>query len=305
MKTFQIPNTNIIGSNIIMGCMRLNNLSIPEAGRLIHTALDLGINFFDHADIYGGGECETVFAEAIQMNALIREKMIIQSKCGICDGFYDSSKKHILQSVDNILARLRTDYLDILLIHRPDALMDPVEVAEAFELLQKSGKVRNFGVSNYNPMQIKLLQKYVQQKLIINQLQLSVVHTPMIDSGMAVNMHIDQAVDREGSILAYCQLNEITIQAWSPFQKGFIEGPFFDDPKYAALHKVIRRIADKYGVTDTTIAVAWITRHPANIQVVVGTTQPKRLADCCKGSELHLTREEWYEIYQAAGNMLP
>ena len=305
MKTFQISNTNIICSNIIMGCMRLNNLSIPEAGRLIHTALDLGINFFDHADIYGNGECETVFAEAIKMNAHIRDKMIIQSKCGICDGFYDSSKKHILQSVDNILTRLRTDYLDILLIHRPDALMEPMEVAETFDLLQKSGKVRNFGVSNYNPVQIKLLQKYVHQKLIVNQLQLSVVHTPMIDSGLAVNMHIDQAIYREGSILEFCRLNEITIQAWSPFQKGFIEGPFFDDPKYAALHKVILQIADKYGVTDTTIAVAWITRHPANIQVVVGTTQPKRLIDCCKGSELVLTREEWYEIYQAAGNMLP
>ena len=301
----QISNTNIVSSNIIMGCMRLNTLSIPEAGRLINTALDLGINFFDHADIYGAGECETVFAEAIQMNAQIREKMIIQSKCGICKGFYDSSKTHILNSVDKILARLKTDYLDILLLHRPDTLIEPAEVAEAFEILNKNGKVRNFGVSNYNPMQIQLLQKYVQQKLIVNQLQLSVVHTPMIDSGMAVNMHINQAIDREGSVLEFCRLNDITIQAWSPFQKGFIEGPFFDDPKYADLHKAINKIADKYGVTDTTVAVAWITRHPANIQVVVGTTQPKRMVDCCKGSELSLTREEWYELYQAAGNMLP
>ena len=305
MKTFQISNTNLNSSNIVMGCMRLNSLSIPEAGRLINTALDSGINFFDHADIYGGGECETVFAEAIQMNAQIREKMIIQSKCGICKGFYDSSKEHILLSVEKILARLKTEYLDILLIHRPDTLMEPEEVAEAFELLQKSGKVRNFGVSNYNPMQINLLQKYVSQKLVVNQLQLSVVHTPMIDSGMAVNMHIDQAVDREGSILEFCRINNITIQAWSPFQKGFIEGPFFDDPKYADLCKAINKLADKYGVTDTTIAVAWITRHPANIQVVVGTTQVQRLVDCCKGSDLPLTRKEWYELYQAAGNMLP
>ena len=305
MKTFQISNTNLISSNIVMGCMRLNSLSIPEAGRLINTALDSGINFFDHADIYGGGECETVFAEAIQMNAQIREKMIIQSKCGICKGFYDSSKEHILLSVEKILARLKTEYLDILLIHRPDTLMEPAEVAEAFELLQKSGKVRNFGVSNYNPMQINLLQKFVSQKLVVNQLQLSVVHTPMIDSGMAVNMHIDQAVDREGSILEFCRINDITIQAWSPFQKGFIEGPFFDDPKYTDLCKVINNLADKYGVTNTTIAVAWITRHPANIQVVVGTTQVQRLLDCCKGSDLPLTRNEWYELYQAAGNMLP
>ncbi|MDR0796586.1 MAG: aldo/keto reductase [Tannerella sp.] len=305
MKTIKLSNTNITGSNIIMGCMRLNSLSIPEAGRLIQTALDSGINFFDHADIYGGGECETIFAEAIQMNAQIREKMIIQSKCGICKGFYDSSKEHILRSVDKILARLKTDYLDILLIHRPDTLMEPEEVAEAFAVLLNSGKVRNFGVSNYNPMQINLLQKFVPKKLIVNQLQLSVVHTPMIDSGIAVNMHINQAVDREGSVLEFCRLNDITIQAWSPFQKGFIEGPFFDEPKYAELLKTIRGIAGKYGVSDTTVAVGWITRHPANIQVVVGTTQAQRLIDCCKGSELPLTRQEWYEIYQAAGNMLP
>jgi predicted oxidoreductase len=305
MKTFPISNTDIIGSNIIMGCMRLNNLSIPEAGVLINTALDSGINFFDHADIYGGGECETVFAEAIGMNARIREKIIIQSKCGIRKGFYDSSKEHILRSTDQILSRLKSEYLDILLIHRPDTLMEPAEMAEAFDLLHKSGKVRNFGVSNFNPMQINLLQKYTRQKLAVNQLQLSMVHTPMIDSGIAVNMHINQAVDREGSILEFCRLNDITIQAWSPFQKGFIEGPFFDDPKYADLLKTINAIAEKYSVNDTTVAVAWITRHPANIQVVAGTTQPQRLIDCCKGSDLPLTRQEWYEIYQAAGNMLP
>ena len=305
MKTFQISNTNIISSNIIMGCMRLNHLSVPEAGRLINTALDSGINFFDHADIYGNGECETVFAEAIQMNARIRDKIIIQSKCGICNGFYDSSKEHILQSVDKILKRLNTEYLDILLLHRPDTLMDPADVAETFDILRQNGKVNHFGVSNYNPMQINMLQNHVSQKLVINQLQLSVVHTPMIDSGIAVNMHIDQAVNREGSVLEFCRMNDITIQAWSPFQKGFIEGAFFDDSKYANLHQTISNIADKYSVTDTTIAVAWITRHPANIQVVVGTTQPHRLEDCCKGSELPLTRKEWYEIYQAAGNMLP
>ncbi len=305
MKTIQISNTHLTASNMIMGCMRLKNLSIPEAGTLIHTALDSGINFFDHADIYGDGICETIFAEAIQMNARIREKMIIQSKCGIRKGFYDSSKEYILQSVDAILARLKTEYLDILLLHRPDALIEPAEVAEAFEKLHRSGKLHYFGVSNYNPIQINLLQKYVSQKLIVNQLQFSVVHSPMIDSGMAVNMHVNQAIDREGSILDYCRLNDITIQAWSPFQKGFIEGPFFEDPKYAALHKVLHRIAGKYSVTDTAVAVAWITRHPANIQVVLGTTRPQRVIDCCKGSELPLTRQEWYEIYQAAGNMIP
>jgi len=305
MKTIQLSESNLTVSNIVMGCMRIAQLSNADAEKLIHTALEQGVNFFDHADIYGKGESEVRFSEAIRMNEAIREKMILQSKCGICSGFYDSSKEHILASVDGILKRLKTTYLDILLLHRPDALIEPEEVAAAFDQLASAGKVKYFGVSNYNPMQIELLQKYVSQKLIVNQLQLSVVHTPMIDSGMAVNMHIDQAVNREGSILDYCRLHSLTIQAWSPFQKGFIEGPFFEDKKYAALTGKIDQIAAEYGVTRTTVAVAWIARHPANIQVILGTTNPQRLIEGCKGSELQLTREQWYQIYKAAGNMIP
>jgi predicted oxidoreductase len=305
MKNIKIANTDISVSNIIMGCMRLNRLSKGDAEKLIRTAMDEGINFFDHADIYGKGECETLFSEAVGMNAGIRENMIIQSKCGIRSGFFDSSKEHILHSVNEILKRLRTSYLDILLLHRPDALIEPEEVADAFDALYSSGKVRYFGVSNYNPMQIKLLQKYVSQKLIVNQLQLSAAHTPMIDSGMTVNMQVDQAVNREGSVLDYCRLNEITIQAWSPFQKGFIKGPFFEDRNYAKLNEAINKMANKYQVTNTAVAVGWITRHPANIQVILGTTTPQRIIDGCKGSALPLTREEWYEIYKAAGNIVP
>lgn len=305
MKRIQLSDSSISVSNIVMGCMRISQLSNKDAGKLIHTALDEGINFFDHADIYGKGESEVRFSEAIEMNETIRAKMVLQSKCGICPGFYDSSKEHILTSVDNILKRLKTSYLDILLLHRPDALIEPEEVAAAFDLLATAGKVKCFGVSNYNPMQIELLQKYVSQKLIINQLQLSVVHTPMIDSGMAVNMHIDQAISRENSVLDYCRIHNLTIQAWSPFQKGFIEGPFFEDKKYAEVIEVIDQIATKYNVTRTTVAVGWITRHPANIQVILGTTKPERIIEGCKGSEIPLTREEWYAIYKAAGNMVP
>ena len=305
MKTIQLSDSKLSVSNIVMGCMRMAQLSNQDAGKLINTALEQGVNFFDHADIYGKGESEVRFSEAIGMNDSIREKMILQSKCGICPGFYDSSKEHILASVDSILKRLKTSYLDILLLHRPDALIEPEEVAMAFDELASAGKVKYFGVSNYNPMQIELLQKYVPRKLIVNQLQLSVVHTPMIDSGMAVNMHIDQAISRENSILDYCRIHDITIQAWSPFQKGFIEGPFFEDKKYEKLTAVIDHIASTYGVSRTTIAVAWITRHPANIQVILGTTNPQRLIEGCKGSELQLTREEWYEIYKTAGNMIP
>jgi predicted oxidoreductase len=303
-----MANTDIKSSNIIMGNMRLTQLSLTEAERLIRTAMDEGINFFDHADIYDRGRCEEIFSEAIQMNPTIRENMIIQSKCGIRspENYYDFSKEHILWSVENILKRLKTDYLDILLLHRPDPLMEPEEVAEAFSELQTSGKVRYFGVSNFNPTQIDLLQKYVPQKLVVNQLQFSICHTPMIDSGISLNMKIDQAVNRDSSILEYCRLNDITLQAWSPFQHGFFEGPFLGDlERFPELNQVIDSIAEKYGVTNTAIAVAWITRHPANIQVVLGTTNPGRMKDASKGSDIKLTREEWYQIYKAAGNIVP
>ncbi|WP_062108112.1 aldo/keto reductase [Bacillus niameyensis] len=308
MKYFPIKGTNLNVSNIVMGNMRIPQLSKTELEKLIRTAMEEGINFFDHADIYGGGESEELFADAIEMNPSTREKMILQSKCGIVskDNYFDFSKEHILKSVDGILKRLKTDYLDILLLHRPDPLMEPEEVAEAFDELHNSGKVHYFGVSNHNPMQIELLQKYVSQKLVVNQLQLSIAHTPIIDSGIAVNMNIDQSVNRDGSVLEYCRLNDITIQAWSPYQNGFFEGPFLGDlEKFPKLNEVIDRIAEKYGVTNTAIATAWITRHPANMQVVLGTTNAQRLKDACAGSEIPLTRDEWYQIYKAAGNMVP
>ncbi|MCM3112911.1 aldo/keto reductase [Lederbergia lenta] len=308
MKYNQIKNTDLSVSNIIMGNMRLPQLSVSEIEHLIRTAMEEGINFFDHADIYGGGKSEELFAEAIQMNTSIREKMILQSKCGINSkgNYFDFSKKHILSSVDGILKRLKTDYLDILLLHRPDPLMEPEEVAEAFDELHNSGKVRYFGVSNQNPAQIELLQKYNAHKLVVNQLQFSIAHTPMIDSGIALNMNTDQSINRDSSILEYCRLNDIIIQAWSPYQNGFFKGPFLGDvDNFPELNEVIDGIAENYAVTNTAIATAWITRHPANIQVVLGTTNAQRLKDACKGSEIALTREEWYQIYKAAGNIVP
>ncbi|MEH7302005.1 aldo/keto reductase [Neobacillus drentensis] len=306
MKYINIVNTDLKASNIIMGNMRLPQLSLVEAEELIRTAMDEGINFFDHADIYGKGKSEEIFSEAIQMNASIREKMIIQSKCGIRSGFFDFSKEYIISSVDGILKRLNTEYLDILLLHRPDPLMDPAEVAEAFEELYTNGKVKYFGVSNHNPAQIELLQKYIPYKLVVNQLQFSIAHTPMIDSGIALNMNIDQSINRDSSVLEYCRLHDITMQAWSPYQHGFFEGSFLGDvEKYPELNQVIDTIAEKYGLTNTAIATAWITRHPANIQVVLGTTKVERMKDACKGSDIRLTREEWYSIYKAAGNIVP
>lgn len=305
MKNINIGNSGLIASEISLGCMRIAGLSKNEASNLINTALEEGINFFDHADIYGGGKSEEVFSEAINMKSGIREKIIIQTKCGIRNGFYDFSKEHIISSVDGSLKRLKTDYIDVLLLHRPDTLMEPEEVAEAFDELYKSGKVRYFGVSNQNPMQIELLSKYLNQRLIINQLQFSIMHTGMIDSGFNVNMKVDASIDRDGSILEYCRLKGITIQAWSPFQYGFFEGVFLDNDKFPELNKKIEEIAGKKGVTNSAIAAAWILRHPAKIQTIVGTTSSKRLIDICKASEVQLTREEWYEIYRAAGNKLP
>ncbi|MFB3170301.1 aldo/keto reductase family oxidoreductase [Neobacillus sp. 179-C4.2 HS] len=305
MKTMRLGSSTLEVPVVAVGCMRINSLEKNEAERFVQTALEQGANFFDHADIYGGGACEEIFAEAIHMNAEIREKIILQSKCGIRKGMFDFSKEHILHSVDGILKRLKTDYLDTLLLHRPDALMEPEEVAEAFDILESSGKVRHFGVSNQNPMQIQLLKKYVKQPIVANQLQLSITNANMISNGINVNMENDSAINRDGSVLDFCRLNDITIQPWSPFQYGFFEGVFLGNEKFPELNQKIDEIAAKYEVTNTTIAIAWLLRHPAKMQPVIGTMNVDRLNECCRASEIHLTREEWYEIYRAAGNILP
>jgi len=305
MKTFKLGKSDLHVPVVAVGCMRINRLEKDEAERFVKTSLDLGANFFDHADIYGGGTCEEAFADAIHMTASIREKIFLQSKCGIRKGMFDFSKEHILEAVDGSLKRLKTDYLDVLLLHRPDALVEPEEVAEAFDLLLASGKVRHFGVSNQNPMQIQLLQKHLHQQLIANQLQLSITNATMISAGINVNMLNESAVNRDGSILDFCRLNDITIQPWSPFQFGFFEGVFLGNEKFPVLNEKINEIAAKYQVTNTTIAMAWLLRHPARMQPVTGTMNVDRLRDCVKAAEITLTREEWYEIYRAAGNILP
>ncbi|MFT4143747.1 MAG: aldo/keto reductase [Mobilitalea sp.] len=305
MKKINLGNSNLQVPNVAVGCMRINNIDSKMAEEFVQKALELGANFFDHADIYGAGECEKIFAEAIHMSPAVRENIILQSKCGIRPGMFDFSKEHILSSIDGILKRLKTDYLDVLLLHRPDALVEPEEVAEAFDELEQSGKVRHFGVSNQKPMQIKLLQKYVKQPLVANQLQLSITNATMIGNGLEVNMLTDNAVDRDGSILDFCRLNDITIQPWSPFQYGFFEGVFLDNQKFPKLNETIKQIAEKYSVTNTTIAIAWLLRHPAKMQPVIGTMNIERLTEVCAASELYLTREEWYQIYIAAGNRLP
>jgi predicted oxidoreductase len=301
----KLGNSTLEVPVVAVGCMRINSLDKAKAEQFIQTALEEGANFFDHADIYGGGTCEEIFADAIHMNKNIREKIILQSKCGIRKEMFDFSKEHILESVDNILKRLKTDYLDILLLHRPDTLVEPDEVADAFNILENSGKVRHFGVSNQTPMQIQLLKKSVKQPFVANQLQLSITNATMISHGFNVNMENDAAVSRDEGVLDYCRLNDITIQPWSPFQYGFFEGVFLGNDKFPELNQKIDEIAKKYEVSNTTIAIAWLLRHPAHMQPVIGTMNIDRLKDCIKASDVHLTREEWYAIFLAAGNVLP
>ena len=295
----------IPASAISLGCMRISGMSKKDAEKLLRTAIDEGINFFDHADIYGVGKSEEVFSNALSDTPSLRDKILIQRKCAIHDGIYDFSKEHILKSVEGSLKRLKTDHLDFLLLHRPDTLMEPEEVAEAFSQLKSSGKVLHFGVSNQKPLQMELLNRCLDEKLLVNQLQLSLCHTGMMDSGLNVNMQIDRARDLDGSVLEYCRLTQVTIQAWSPFQYGFFEGVFIGSEKFPELNKALDRLAEQYNVTPSAIAIAWILRHPAKIQAILGTTNVQRVKDICKASEVELTRMEWYELYKAAGNQLP
>ena len=295
-------------SEIVLGMMRIKDKSVKEVEELVETALSVGINAFDLADIYGRGRCEELLGLVLKNRPDLREKMWIQSKCGIRIEeftYFDFSKDYIIKSVDGILQRLKIDHLDSLLLHRPDALMESDQVAEAFDLLYKQGKVRNFGVSNQNPMMMELLKKDVKQPLAVNQLQLSAAFTPGFESGFHVNMEDSQAAMRDGSIFEYCKLHDVVIQAWSVLQFGYFKGNFVGNEKFQALNQVLDRLAIKYGVTSSTIAISWILRYPAKMQAVVGTTNPKHLREVSQAANFSLTRKEWYEIYLAAGNNLP
>ena len=293
MKTIQLGNTWNAPA-VVVGCMRLGELDSKSMNRYIHTAIENGANYFDHADIYAGGKSEEVFGEAFYTDASLQRKdLILQSKCGIRKGFYDLSKEYIVQSVNQSLKRLKTDYLDVLLLHRPDALAEPEEIAAAFDELEQSGKVRCFGVSNHKPMQIELLKKYVRQPILVNQLQFSIPVSNMVANGIEVNMETSGSIDHDGSVLDYSRLHDITIQAWSPFQMPDWKGCFLGNPDYAELNQEIGKLTRKYGVSDTTIAAAWILRHPAGMQLIAGTSSQTRLKEIIHACNINLTREEW------------
>ncbi|HGH7891276.1 TPA: aldo/keto reductase family oxidoreductase [Streptococcus agalactiae] len=300
-----IGQTGIQATRIALGCMRMSDLKGKQAEEVVGTALDLGINFFDHADIYGGGLSELRFRDAIKHLNVNRDKMIIQSKCGIREGYFDFSKEYILSSVDGILERLGTEYLDFLILHRPDVLVEPEEVAEAFTKLRAEGKVKHFGVSNQNRFQMELLQSYLDEPLAVNQLQLSPAHTPMFDAGLNVNMLNKASIEHDDGIVDYCRLKRVTIQAWSPFQIDLSRGLFVNHPDYKELNETIAKLAKNYNVSSEAIVIAWILRHPAKMQAIVGSMNPSRLKAIDKANDITLTRKEWYDIYRSAGNILP
>ncbi|SNU02647.1 Predicted oxidoreductase [Ruaniaceae bacterium KH17] len=312
MKYLELAGVQQAVSNVVVGMMRINDKSDAEIRAIYDAARENGINMIDHANIYGGNHlCERRFAEAVPLSASERADVVIQTKAGIVPSpegtHFEFSYDELVTQAEESLRSLNTDYIDVFLLHRPDSLVEPEEVARAFDHLHESGKVRAFGVSNQTPRQMELLRKHVNQPLVANQLQLSITHCPIIAEGISTNMqHAEQSVVVDGGgILDYCRLTDTTIQAWSPFQKGFFDGVFLGDPDFPELNAAIDRIAAKYGVTPTAIAVAWITRHPANMQVVLGTTNPQRVADAAAGSEIPLTHAEWYELFRTAGHIVP
>ena len=308
MQKINIANGPDNASRLILGCMRMPALSVKDAANMIQTACDLGINFIDHATCYGDGEAETRFGDAIALTKVKREDLIIQSKCGLRfdKQIFDWRKSNIIESVDGILKRLQMDYLDVLLLHRPDLLYDPEQIAEAFDELEAAGKVRHFGVSNTMPMQIELLKKYVKQPLKINQLQLSLEQSQLIDQDLYMNNKTtDMSIMRDGGALDYCRLNDITIQTWSPLQYGMFQGMFIDNPEFPEMNEVLGELADQYSVTKAAIAIAWILRHPAKMQVIAGTMNPVHLTGMAEACKIDLTHEEWYKLYLSSGKFLP
>lgn len=290
---------------ISLGLMRIEHMSVEQVENLVLNAVNHGVNFFDHANIYGQNKCEELFGAVLRKNPTLRSKIVLQSKCGICRGYYDSSKEHIIKEVEGSIKRLNCDYLDILLIHRPDALCDYQELNEAFEYLYNKGLVKEFGVSNFNIYQMELFAKYVKFPIKYNQLQFSIIHSYLISQGLYVNMSSDEAVDRSSGLLEYCQTKDITIQAWSPLMASWEHGSFIDNKLYPELNNKLEELSKKYNVKKNAIAISWILTHPANIIPIVGTTSINHLLEMIEGINIKLTRKEWYELYLANGHKLP
>ncbi len=307
MQYNNIGKSSISASRVALGLMRSSLYGPKEMQALMETALEEGINFLDNADIYAWKTpSEIIYGEVLEAAPYLRDKFIVQTKCGICRaGYYDSSYEHIMESAEQSLKRMKLDSIDILLLHRPDALVEPEEVARAFDELHSSGKVKHFGVSNMNPGQIENLKRCVRQDIIVDQVEMSIVHAPMIDAGIHVNMTSELSLMRDGSLLDYAQCNQMGIQAWSILQISLRGGTFLDNPAYPELNAVLERLAEKYGATKSAIAAAWLLRHPAKIQAIAGTVNPRHLREVARAADIKLTRPEWYELYQSVGKKIP
>jgi len=318
-EKLNIANTDIEHFPIIYGCAELGggwnheDLSAEDRVRsrdAIFAAIDAGYDFFDHAGVYCHGKSETVFGEWLSDNQSLRDRITVQTKCGIrfaesespwSVNRYDFSADHILASVESSLRRLQTDRIDILLLHRPDPLAEPEEIARAFDLLQTSGKVRFFGVSNHSEAQILWLETALRQKLVVNQLQLSLAHPALIQSGVLINQAVPAAPG--DGLLPYCQRAGISLQAWSPLDRGRVCGGDLggeDVSRFAPIQHLVGTIAESRGVSPEEIALAWILRHPAGIAPVLGTRNPERIRVCAGAVKVKLSREEWYALFTAA-----
>lgn len=318
MQYTKIPHTDLETSTIIYGCMRAaggwhfkeaNAEAVDNTRRVVDAALEAGINFFDHADIYCAGVCESAFGKVLAERPELRDSMIIQTKCGIrfantpeagMPGRYDFSYDHIVESAEASLRRLGVDTIDVYLLHRPDPLVEPEEVARAFDHLEESGKVRYFGVSNHSGHQIDLLRKYLNQPLVTNQLEVSLLHTCLIDPGTAVNQNQPQWSTPGEGTLEYCRIHDISVQSWSPLAQGRLGADTVDDlknPDHKELYSALHQMAEAKGVSVEAVLLAWVLRHPAKIQPIIGTTQAERIHACAAACEITLSREEWNTLY--------
>jgi predicted oxidoreductase len=325
MPVMPLAARGISTSRLILGCMPFGGSwdrapitpdQVQKAEQAIDAAQSIGISMFDHADIYTMGKAETIFGSIMKRRPGLREQIVIQSKCGIrfpegaAPTRFDFSKAHILQAVDGILDRLATDYLDILLLHRPDPLVEPDEVAEAFGILKERGKVRHFGVSNMSPGQIRFLQRALPDPLVVNQLEMSLAHLDWLDQGIHVNQKAGTSVNFAEGLMEYAQMETMQLQAWGPLAQGRFSGrALADEPaniqQTAAL---VKQLADAKATTLEAIVLGWLMRHPAMIQPVIGTSNAERIVACqdAERQAQAMTREEWYSLYVSArGKNMP
>jgi len=325
METHPLPHTTLKGSRLILGCMglggswdtqyTLTKADEAQARAFLDTGLELGANFYDHANIYTKGRAEEVFGRILKERPGLRDQLVLQSKVGIrwanepegSPQRFDFSRGHILSATEAILKRLGTDHLDILLLHRPDALWQPEEIAEAFAVLKGQGKVRYFGVSNQNRFQMEYLQSVLPDPLVANQLQMSLLHHGFVENGISVNQASPRYPDGWEGTMEYARMHRVVLQAWSPLDRGLLTGDLKDQPEnVVGAAALVKKLAADHGTTPEAIQLAWLLKHPAGIQPVLGTSKPERLRACAKALDVTLSREEWYSLFAAArGKAMP